>query len=88
MGVLLCAALVFVTWVAFVFSKYNPDRKMASDKALCPGCAPRWLYRFARPCCVMLLSAFGMGEFVDSPLSLPSSFKQAPDNLRDENCDD
>lgn len=32
MDVLICVALLLIGWAAFVFSKYNPDRRIASDK--------------------------------------------------------
>lgn len=36
MGVVICAALLLTAWVAFVFSKYNPDRKITSDSVQPP----------------------------------------------------
>jgi len=36
MGVMICAALLLITWVAFVFSKYNPDRRLTSGSVRLP----------------------------------------------------
>lgn len=36
MGVMICAALLLTAWVAFVFSRYNPDRRISSGSARPP----------------------------------------------------
>ena len=36
MGVMICAVLLLTTWVAFVFSKYNPDRRITSGSVRRP----------------------------------------------------
>ena len=36
MGVMICAALLLTAWVAFVFSKYNPDRGITSGSVRLP----------------------------------------------------
>ncbi len=51
MGVVICAALLLTAWVVFVFSKYNPDRRLRSGsiesrKAAC-SCPTRSQRRIA-----------------------------------------
>lgn len=36
MGVIIGAALLLTAWVAFVFSKYNPDRRLTSGSVRPP----------------------------------------------------
>lgn len=36
MSVMICAALLLTAWVAFVFSRYNPDRRIPSGSARPP----------------------------------------------------
>jgi hypothetical protein len=36
MGILICAALLLAAWVAFVFSRYNPDRRIMSGSVQRP----------------------------------------------------
>lgn len=36
MGVMICAALLLIAWVVFVFSKYNPDRRLTSGSVRPP----------------------------------------------------
>lgn len=41
MGVMICAVLLLTTWVAFVFSKYNPDRRITSGSVRPPAQSKR-----------------------------------------------